>query len=182
MAIPKERLVSYQEWLELDLGDETRAELIDGRVYMMSTPLRRHQGVLRNMAMQLSNFLLGKQCKVYFSPFAVRLEDDTEVQPDLVVICDPKKLTDRGCTGAPDLVVEILSPSTSHHDKHTKFMLYLRSGVPEYWIVDPEANVITAFRLNESGYTATTFSHIDTATITPLSRFEMDLAAVFAEE
>jgi len=152
MAVRKEQPVSYQEFLdlEMDFDELTRAELIYGRIYMMATPSTRHQAVLRNMAGQLFNHLAGKKCKMFFSPFAVRLNDDTEVQPDLVVICDPNKLTGRGCDGAPDLVVEILSPSTSYHDKHTKFMLYLNAGVPEYWIVDPEANVITACRLTGS--------------------------------
>jgi len=182
MAIPKERLVSYQEWLELDLGDETRAELIDGRVYMISAPSIRHQVVSGNMYFQLRSFLRGKKCRVFYSPIAVRLNDDTEVQPDLMVVCDSKKLAGRGCRGAPDLVVEILSPSTANHDRYTKFMLYLKSGVPEYWIVDPESNTISVHRLSDAGYNVTILTDNDTATVNALPGFEMDLAEVFAEE
>jgi len=179
MAIPKECLVSYQEWLEIDWKENERAELIDGRIYMMSAPSLRHQIVLGNLHGQLYSHLRGKNCKVLLSPFAVRLNDDTEVQPDLIVVCDPKKLMTTGYKGAPDLIVEILSPSTSRYDKQTKFMLYLRSGVPEYWIIDPSDNTITAFRLSDNGYNAEIFT--DVATINALPGFEMDLAVTFEE-
>jgi len=182
MAVRKEQPISYQEFIEMDFGELTRAELIDGHIYMMATPSTRHQAVSRNIAGQLFNHLIGKKCKMYFSPFAVRLSKDTEIQPDLVVICDPKKLTNRGCNGAPDLVIEILSPSTARHDRYTKFMLYMKAGVPEYWIVDPTDNAITAYRLTENGYHTTVFTNTDTATINALPGFEMDLAAVFAED
>ncbi|MCL2360954.1 MAG: Uma2 family endonuclease [Defluviitaleaceae bacterium] len=165
----------------MDWAENERAELIDGRIYMMATPSTRHQFVSGNMFGQLFNHLSGKKCRVYYSPFAVQLNDDTEVQPDLVVICDPNKLTGRGCKGTPDLVIEILSPSTASHDMYTKFKLYLQAGVPEYWIVDPLENAITVHRLIENMYTTTIFTENDTATISCLPGFEMDLAAVFEE-
>jgi len=182
MAIRKEQRITYEEWQAMDFGENARSELIDGLIYMMSSPSRRHQAISGNIFGQLFNHLSGKKCKAFFSPFAVRLEDDTEVQPDLVVICDPKKLTPSGCTGAPDLVIEILSPSTSRHDRYTKFMLYMKAGVPEYWIVDPEDNAVTICRLTETGYLTTVHTDTDTATVNALPGFEMNLSAVFAEE
>ena len=179
MAVRKEHRYTYEEWRELDLGENTRSELIGGQIYLMSAPATRHQVVLGEMFRQLSNYLRGKRCKPYLG-LDVRLEDDTVVVPDLVVVCDPQKIYKAGCTGAPDLVVEILSPSTARHDKYVKFMLYLQAGVPEYWVVDPVDNAITAFRLDENKYTATVFT--STATINALPGFEMDLAEVFAEE
>jgi len=178
MAFRKEQPISYQAFLDMEWGENERVELIDGRIYMMSVPSLRHQIVLGNLHGQLYSYLHGKKCKALISPLAVRLNNDTEVQPDLVVVCDLQKLINRGCNGAPDLVVEILSRSTSMHDRHTKFMLYMEAGVPEYWIVDP---IITAFRLTDRGYIATRFTEVDTATIDSLPDFEMDLAAVFEE-
>ena len=180
MALPRERNYTYQDWLDMD--ENIRAELIDGRIFVMAAPSRRHQAVSREISRQLSNHLLGKQCKTYSAPFAVRLEDDVVVEPDIVVICDPRKLTDAGCNGAPDLIIEILSPSSTSHDKYTKFMLYLRNRVPEYWIVDPENNAITVHRLTEDGYVTTILTHTDTATINAVPELKMDLSAVFAEE
>jgi len=182
MAVRKEQPVSYQEFIEMDFGELARVELIDGRIYMMSTPSTRHQAISWALAKQLSAHLDGKRCKGFTSPFAVRLNDDTEVQPDLVVICDPKKLTGKGCNGAPDLVVEILSPSTERYDRYTKFMMYMKAGVPEYWIVDPANNALTICRLTDSGYNTTILSDTDIATVNALPGFEMDLAAVFAED
>ena len=181
-ALRQEQYYTYQDWLDLELGECEMAELIDGRIYMMASPSRRHQAISRNMSTQLSNYLSGKKCKIYFSPFAVRLEKDTVVLPDIVVICDPKKLTPSGCSGTPDLVIEILSPSTSSYDKVKKFKLYKESGVPEYWIVDPSDNLVSAYRLADNGYLATVYDDTNTATVTALPGFEMDLAAVFAEE
>jgi len=181
-AVQLERRYTYQEWSELDLGEHVRSELIDGYIYMMATPTRRHQGVLGNMFLQLGSYLRGKKCRVYVSPIAVRLAEDTEVQPDLIVICNPNKLTKSGCAGAPDLVVEILSPSTSRYDRHTKFALYQQARVPEYWLVDPADNILTVHRLIENGYITTTFAETDTATVAALPGFEMDLSAVFEDE
>jgi Uma2 family endonuclease len=123
-----------------------RWELIDGVAYSMSpAPMRRHQKMSHALAMLFGNFLKGKPCEVYEAPFDVlmpeRDEADNEVatvvQPDLVVYCDRSKLTDRGARGSPDLVVEILSPSTSKKDLNEKFNLYERQGVREYWVIDP---------------------------------------------
>ena len=182
MAIQKRHSYTYQDWLEYDQNENTISELIDGHIFMMAPPSRRHQAISRTISTKLATHLAGKRCKVYYSPFAVRLEEDTVVEPDIVVICDPKKLTNAGCSGAPDLIIEILSPSSIRHDKYTKFMLYLRTGVQEYWIVDPDNNAITVCRLAEKGYITTVLTETETATITVLPGFELNLSEVFQAE
>ena len=122
--------------------DDERAELIDGEVILMApAPSRGHQGISVELIRQFANYLEGKKCKAYHAPFDVRLfekdgdtpEDvDTVVEPDITIVRDPSKLDDRGCKGAPDMVVEILSPSTQRHDRLVKLGLYQRAGVREY--------------------------------------------------
>ena len=139
LALNLQETYTYGDYLRWDDGE--RWELIDGVAYNMTpAPNRRHQAILRELSYQFTAFLAGKPCEVYFSPFDVRLPEHNEkdeevttvVQPDLVVICDPDKLDDRGCRGAPDLVNEILSPSTSRKDMKTKLELYEKRGVREY--------------------------------------------------
>lgn len=146
----------YRTW-----RDDERWELIDGVAWNMSpAPGRLHQGVLAQLARQVLNYLEGKPCKAYFAPFDVLLpefagqaEDDvpTVVQPDLVVFCDPDKLTVKGATGAPDWVVEILSPYSSRRDLTVKFDLYQRHGVREYWIIDPGNRYVHVHLLGADG-------------------------------
>ena len=127
---------------------------------MAPAPSRMHQEIGGEIFRQLANYLEGKRCKVYHAPFDVRLfekdgdspEDvDTVLEPDISVICDPSKLDDRGCKGAPDMVVEILSPSTQRHDRLVKLGLYQRAGVREYWIVNPEDQTAQVMLLDGSG-------------------------------
>lgn len=136
-------------------NDDERYELIDGQAYAMGpSPLRQHQKLLGNLYRQVADSLEGKPCEVYFAPFDVRLprgdeadaEIDTVVQPDLVVVCDSAKLDERGCRGAPDWVVEVLSPSTAGHDHVRKLALYQRAGVGEYWLVHPTDHIVTVYR------------------------------------
>ena len=143
----------YLAWPENE-----RIELIDGIPVKIAPPCRAHQAASLSLAAQLYYFLDGKPCKVYAAPFAVRLfekatdapEDvDTVVEPDISVICDPDKLDVHGCKGTPDLVIEILSPSTQRHDRVTKFNLYQRAGVKEYWMVNIEDKTIQVFVLAE---------------------------------
>lgn len=154
MALPAEKdRYTFADVLTWDDGE--RAELIDGEVFLMApAPSRVHQGISMELSRQFGNYLEGKRCQVYAAPFDVRLfekdgdtpEDvDTVVEPDLVVICDRSKLDDRGCKGAPDLVVEILSPTTQRHDRLVKLGLYQRAGVREYWIVDPDSSTVQVF-------------------------------------
>lgn len=158
MALPAEKdRYTFADVLAWDDGE--RAELIDGEVFLMApAPSRVHQGISMELSRQFANYLEGKRCQAYAAPFDVRLfekdgdtpEDvDTVVEPDLVVICDRSKLDDHGCKGAPDLVVEILSPSTQRHDRLVKLGLYQRAGVREYWIVSPEEQAVQVFTLTD---------------------------------
>ena len=135
-------------------------ELIEGQAWAMSpAPMRQHQKLSHSLTLLFGNFLKGKPCEAYEAPFDVLLpagdepddEVDTVVQPDLVVICDKSKLTVAGARGAPDLVVEILSPSTQKKDLNEKFRLYERQGVREYWVVDPGNRSIQVWHLGEDG-------------------------------
>jgi Uma2 family endonuclease len=172
--------------------DDERWELIDGEAYAMSPgPNRLHQELSGALFNLLYNHLKGKECKVYSAPFDVRLPDraeqsddeiETVVQPDIVVVCDREKLDDRGCIGAPDLVVEILSPSTSKKDMQDKLFLYQRVGVREYWLVHPSDKTILVFQLNnqrEYGR-ARMFASEDVFTVEMLGNLEISLAEVFA--
>jgi Uma2 family endonuclease len=167
-------------------GDDVRYELIDGVAYAMSpAPLRKHQKISMRLSHQLAGFLEGKPCEVYAAPFEVRLnadgEDDTVVQPDLVVVCDRAKLSDAGCTGAPDMVIEILSQSTAARDRVQKFSLYLRTGVREYWIVDPDSKTVSAYLLSGSQYVAHSYADDDVAPVNVLDGCMIDLRDVFEE-
>ena len=124
-----------------NLPDGTRAELIGGKLYDMTPPSRKHQDIVGNLYAELRAHIRTSNgpCRVYPAPFAVNLraDDTTYVEPDVSVICDLGKLSERGCEGAPDLVVEVVSPSSQRRDYFTKYSLYAEAGVHEYWIVDP---------------------------------------------
>ncbi len=144
---------TYSDYLTWQFKE--RVELIRGWVMKMSpAPNRRHQRVSRIIERSLDNFLVGTNCEMYHAPFDVLLSrqgNDTVVQPDICVICDKSKLTEQGCTGAPDLVIEILSPGNSRRELKEKFELYEENGVQEYWIADPANEDITIYTLNEAG-------------------------------
>ena len=108
-------------------------------------------------------------------------DDDTVVQPDLVVICDRSKIDDKGCNGAPDMVIEILSPSTARHDKLVKFQLYQNAGVREYWIVDPDTKTVQAHVLESGRYFTAAYGDADTAPVYVLDGCTINLTDVFAE-
>ncbi len=137
--------------------DDERWELIDGIAYNMSpAPSRSHQNLLLKLARIFADFLDDKECEINIAPFDVRLpdtdnaEDDkifTVVQPDILVVCDLSKLDDRGCKGAPDLIIEILSPSTAAKDLKIKRDLYERHGVKEYWLVHPTDKMVLIYHL-----------------------------------
>lgn len=148
MPVPK-RIMTADDYWALPEGE--RAELIDGELWDLAAPNRVHQEVSMALSTRMDSFIRshGDGCKVYAAPFAVNLfaDDTTFVEPDLSVICDLEKLSDRGCEGAPDLVVEIVSPSSRGMDYGTKQNLYREAGVREYWIVDPsmERTMVTHF-------------------------------------
>ncbi len=156
----------YTEEDYYNLPENVRAELIDGQIYYMAAPSRIHQEILNFMNTEINIYLRSKKgpCKVYPAPFAVKLfsEDDRNVvEPDISVICDPNKLTDRGCTGAPDWIVEIVSPSNSSHDYIRKLNLYADAGVKEYWIVNPEKKTVLVYHLEETNFEVTTYTFQD---------------------
>ena len=147
------------------LPDDRRAELIDGVLYDMTPPGRRHQKISMALSHVLSAYVAknGGTCEVYAAPFAVNVDKPGAnwVEPDLVVVCDPAKLSDRGCEGAPDLVVEIVSPSSQRRDYITKTALYERSGVREYWIVDPAAGHTMVYRFSSDSAVPVTYAMDD---------------------
>lgn len=141
---------------------EEAVELIKGRIFKMAAPLSNHQDSSLNLATVLKNYVKGKSCKVYAAPFDVRLpkpisqrktdkDIETVVQPDICIVCDLSKIDRRGCLGAPDLIVEILSKGTASKDVKDKFEVYEESGVREYWIVSLTERLVNVFRLNEQG-------------------------------
>lgn len=156
----------YTEEDYYNLPENVRAELIDGQIYYMAAPSRIHQKILSFLHVRIANYLNSKKgpCEVYPAPFAVKLfsEDDKNVvEPDISVICDPNKLTDRGCTGAPDWIVEIVSPSNSSHDYIRKLNLYADAGVREYWIVNPIKKSIYVYHLEETQFETTAYTFQD---------------------
>ncbi len=136
-----------------NLPDGTRAELIDGELYMMAPPKRFHQKLITFFVWKIRNHIEQQQgsCEVYPAPFAVFLnaDDKTYVEPDISVICDSDKLTDSGCLGAPDWVIEVVSPSSQKMDYGTKLFKYRTAGVLEYWIVDPSDKSILIYDFHE---------------------------------
>ena len=148
-ALAQPRIYTEEDYN--NLPENVRAELIDGQLYYMSAPSRIHQKILSALHIRIGTYILSKDgsCEVYPAPFAVKLfgnRDDT-VEPDISVICDPDKLTDRGCSGAPDWIIEIISPSNPAHDYVRKLNLYADAGVREYWIVDPRSQNIFVYYL-----------------------------------
>jgi Uma2 family endonuclease len=175
----------YLTWPETE-----RWELIHGVAYDMSpAPSTGHQSILLELAVEFRNFLRGKSCQVYIAPFDVRLPEKNEadekiktvVQPDIAVICDPSKIDDKGCKGAPDLVIEILSPSTAKKDMQEKLALYEHYSVKEYWIVHPSEFLIEVFRLNDQDIYGkpAIYASDDLLPVRLLPGLEIDLAVVF---
>ena len=189
LALAKENSYSLADLLEME--EERPIELIEGEPVMQAAPSRIHQLICRRLVLQLGDFLEDKTCELYFAPFTVRLfqeehdlpEDvDTVVEPDIAVICDHSKLDDIGCKGAPDLIIEILSPSTQRHDRIVKYGLYQRAGVREYWIVDPSTRTVQVCTLEDGKYYApqvyTAESVIESDVLNPCC---IDLSKVFRE-
>ena len=163
------------------LPDGQRAELIDGRMYMMAPPTRKHQRILLSLSRRIADYLekKGGSCEVDIVPFAVFLNEDDKknyVEPDISVICDANKLTDKGCTGAPDWTIEIVSPGSRRMDYYTKLFKYRSAGVREYWIVDPEKNRITVYSFESDDTAEYTFSEAVKAGI--YNDLEIDFSSI----
>jgi len=179
---------TYADYLTWPEGE--RWELINGVPFNMSpAPKRKHQELLTQIFGRFWEYLKEKPCDLYVAPFDIRLIDKpfindeeviTVVQPDLVVYCDKNRLDDRGGIGAPDLLVEILSPSTAYRDMDEKFKLYEANGVREYWVVAPEGEFIQVFTLNEKRFSDPQFYRADqTLTSGIFDGLELDLSGVF---
>lgn len=151
MPLLKSDTYTSKDYWNLPEGE--RAELIGGKLYAMAPPSRIHQDLVMELSGTLREYIKKNvgQCKVYPAPFAVNLnvDDETWVEPDISVICDKNKLTDRGCSGAPDFIIEIVSPSSRRMDYNTKNSLYANAGVREYWIVDPTKERTTIYQYEE---------------------------------
>ena len=159
LALRKEKHYTYADYLTWP--DDARYELIDGEAFLMApAPLIEHQEVAGEVFRQLANQLDGKPCRPYIAPVDVRLPRndeadaaiDTVVQPDVLVVCDPEKIDRRGVRGAPDWVLEVLSPSTAAHDQIAKRRTYERAGVREYWLVHPGDRTLTVYVLENGQY------------------------------
>jgi len=188
---------TYKDYLTWP--DDERWELIDGVAYpwngihaMSPGPELSHQSVSFEIARQIGNYLKGKRCRAFTAPFDVRLAEnnnqndnyvDTVVQPDIVVVCDPEKLDRRGCNGAPDLVIEILSPSTGGKDLTVKYDLYEQHGVKEYWIIHPAEQTLLVYKLDENGKycAADRYAGDNKVPVPLLDDLVIDLGEVFAE-
>ena len=147
MALAQEKVYTIDDIYALPDGE--RAELIDGQIYYMAPPKRIHQRLVHQLERIIGNYIEEKHgdCEVYPAPFAVFLNEDdkTYVEPDISVICDKNKLDDRGCFGAPDWIIEIVSPSTERMDYGIKLFKYRSAKVREYWIVNPSKQVVMVY-------------------------------------
>ena len=159
LALRQEKHYTYADYLTWP--DDARYELIDGEAFLMApAPLIEHQEVAGEVFRQLANQLDGKACRPYIAPVDVRLPRndeadaaiDTVVQPDVLVVCDPSKIDRRGVRGAPDWLLEVLSPSTAAHDQIAKRRTYERAGVREYWLVHPGDRTLTVYVLDNGQY------------------------------
>ena len=189
-AIKDDRVYRYGEYRTWP--DDERWELIDGVAYEMSpAPSTAHQAIVTQLVSAIHTFLGRSGCRVFAAPFDVLLPetpgqvvDDVAnvVEPDLVVICDPSKLRTFGCFGAPDWVIEILSPWTSRRDMVEKHALYEQSGVREFWVIDPGNRYVHAYVRGSDGKYAKPVLHVGTAIVrsTVCPGFEVDLEELFA--
>jgi len=177
-------LYTYEDYLTWP--DDERWELIDGQAIKMYAPTIQHQRISGNILFEFKLYLKGKPCEAFHAPvdvlFSVGEGADTVLQPDILVICDRDKLEPRAVKGAPDLVVEILSPSTRNKDCTVKLQKYELHGVKEYWIIDPIAKAVTVYVLNAKGnFEATTYKDNDEVSSVVLSDFTVSLTTIFSD-
>ena len=174
----------YKEW-ELDQGE--RYELIYGEAYAMAAPNEYHQLILGELHRQIANFFVGKPCKVFPAPYDVRLfyeedeSDDTVIQPDISVICDKEKHGKEGCHGAPDFIVEILSPLNTAIEMELKRALYWETKIREYWVINPEKKALHCYRFSNGTIFPRTYRASDRAEAGIFPGLVVELEPVFAE-
>lgn len=167
MPLPKSNTYTIEDIYALPEGK--RAELIDGQIYDMAPPSPKHQELVMELSATLRNYIKknGGPCKVFPAPFAVFLNQDdyNYVEPDISIVCDPSKLNDKGYNGAPDFIIEIVSPSSQRMDYLTKLFKYRTAGVREYWIVNPLKQTVQVYSF-EGAEDSTQYSFSDEITVT----------------
>ncbi|WP_461183723.1 Uma2 family endonuclease [Virgibacillus kimchii] len=191
MTIPSEEERKYVYADYLTWGEGERVELIDGEIFNMSpAPSRKHQQVLRKLSTAFDIFLRDKKCELYFAPFDVRLlsenkhddEINNVVQPDLSIVCDKEKLDDKGCNGSPDMIIEVISPSSVKLDRWQKYQLYEKAGVKEYWLVDPVNEAVEKHVLMDGHYQFQgVFTKNDEVSVHVLNGLDMNLQQILGE-
>ena len=179
MALAQMKLYTEEDYY--NLPKTIRAELIDGYlIYNQSAPSRIHQTVLMELSATIREYIKSKNgsCRIYPAPFAVKLQENrnTIVEPDISVICDRNKLTERGCSGAPDWIIEIISPSNSSHDYITKLGLYADAGVREYWIVDPIKERVLVYYLEQMNFKVEIYTFQDTIKVNIYDDFSINFS------
>lgn len=176
-ALAQERDYTIDDIYALPQGE--RAELIDGRIYSMAPPSRKHQDILSFLHLKIGNYIAGSGggCRVYPAPFAVYLfaDDSKYLEPDISVICDSSRLDDRGCNGAPDWIIEIVSPGSRAMDYYTKLSLYRSAGVREYWIADPMKQTVLVYDM-EHAAAPLVYSFCDTVKVNIYENLEIDFS------
>lgn len=177
--IPQKRPLNFEDYRSWP--DESRWELIDGHPYAMSSPSSLHQELSTSLVLELTPFFRDRGCRLFHAPMDVKLSDHDVVQPDLLVVCDPKQIRSTHIEGAPALVVEILSPSTLRHDRVRKLNLYARAGVAEYWLLTPHPFIVEVMRL-DTGVFSTAGSYTETGKLRSpgFPDLELDLSQLYA--
>jgi Uma2 family endonuclease len=180
---------TYSDYLQFSYDE--MVEIIKGKIFKMSpAPSSTHQRISRKIVTNIDNYLKSRKCEVFSAPFDVILpvkgkdfmQSDRVVQPDISVICDPAKIQEKGCFGAPDWIIEILSPHTTKRDIQDKYDLYEESGVKEYWIVEPRNSTVEVFVLAENRYLRIrTYVQDDVVPCQTIDGLTIDLSEVFEE-
>jgi len=183
--LKQDGIYTYSDYAKWD--GKKRYQLFDGEAYEMASPTVSHQALSGELLLQFGNFLRGKPCRVFTAPLDVRLfpkddlSDRTVVQPDLLVVCDKTKLEGNACCrGAPDLVIEIVSPSNTHSELFLKFNYYLEAGVREYWVVNPEQRAVHVYVLDGARYIVTLYKENDVIPVSILPGLTIDLKTLWA--
>lgn len=191
MGMPEEkRKYSYAEYMFLD--EDFLCEVLDGEIISMSpSPTPKHQDVVDELTAEFKMFLRGKECMAFSSPIDVCLFAEHEmkyeeikdwVQPDLIVVCDRSKIGEKNIIGAPDLVIEVLSPSTTKNDRLIKYKNYEKAGVREYWIVDPYHMSVEVYELNKNSFDRTgIYLKEDNVNVGILEGFSINLGNIFKD-
>jgi len=181
-----EKRYTYADYVSWGLKEGERYELIDGIPYAMAAPSEKHQTIAGGVFVQLYNRLMGRRRRPFIAPFDVCLfakgdDDKTSVQPDVMVVCDESKRDGNRINGAPDFIVEVLSPSNQSHEFIRKLNQYRQAGVCEYWIIDPTDELIQVFLLEGGRYILSGYSGEDVIPLTAVKDCEIDMREVFAE-